>query len=180
MADDILTQTAAVKAALSTARQSSSGTDYELLEQHVSSLEAMAREAVQSVLSAQYKAIVEKLEGDDLLSDEELQWLELIIVGEAEQPLTHEAEVAAWEQELEALVAELNPAAGAGADWVESLLQLQGLCREAVPLVNRIAFFYREKERVESFQNARSAELTPEARQLLADVIRAMMTSDTM
>jgi hypothetical protein len=182
MVTDFPARIAAVRDTLSAARQSNSGTNYELLAQQLTTIESLAREAVQAAMSGQYSTILHNLENNIPLTPEQFQWLELIIVGEAEQALKYEAEVAGWQEKLDTLFATLDPtgADDTGANQVEKLLQLHALCREAAAVVNRIGYFYQEKERAESFRRAISSELTPEARQLLADVIRAMMTSNTM
>lgn len=180
MLTDMTALTAQVSSALSSARQSKTSTEYDLLAQQISDLAAAAREVMQASLNKQYLDIVRKLESGRPLSDNELKLIELIIVGEAESFLRHESDIGQWLEELEALIAKTEAVESSGLDSVEKLMRVRALCRDSGDVANRIALFYREKERVDSFRQSTAGPLTAEARATLAGVIRAMMASDKM
>ena len=196
MLTDITALTAQVTAALASARQSKTSTEYDLLAQQINDLATAARETMQASLNRQYLGIVRKLEGDQPLEDDELKLIELIIVGEAESFLRHESDIEQWQEELETLIAKTEAIQSSGLDSVEKLMRMRALCRDSgdvanrialfyqphLPrdVANRIALFYREKERVDSFRQETAGPLTTEARRTLAGVIRAMVVSDKM
>ena len=101
MRTDISALTAQVSAALNSAREAKTSTEYDLLAHRISDLGAAARELMQASLSNQYLGIVRKLESNQPLDDDELKLIELIIVGEAESFLRHESDIAQWQEELE-------------------------------------------------------------------------------
>jgi hypothetical protein len=180
MRTDISALTAQVSAALNSAREAKTSTEYDLLAHRITDLGAAARELMQASLSNQYLGVVRKLESNQPLDDDELKLIELIIVGEAEGFLRHERDIAQWQDELETLIAKAEAVESAGLDSVEQLMRVRALCRDSGDVANRIALFYREKERVDSFRQSTTGPLTTEARTTLADVIRAMMASDKM
>ena len=180
MFTDITALTAQVSAALASARELKTSTEYDLLAQQINDLAAAARETMQASLNRQYLGIVRKLEGDQSLDNDELKLIELIIVGEAESFLRHESDIGQWQEELETLIAKTEAAQSSGLDSVEKLMRVRALCRDSGDVANRIALFYREKERVDSFRQATAGPLTTETRRTLAGVIRAMVVSDKM
>lgn len=153
---------------------------YDDLLQQVSRLDAAIRETVQTALSQDYQAIIHKLEANESLSGAQLELLELLIVGEAKYYVRHEKNIENWRSDLQRLAEELDRVEESGLDDIENLMQLRALCRDALSVLPDLAFYFREKERVQNFKSATTGDLDRETRKILADLIRAMMASDTM
>ncbi len=153
---------------------------YQDLDHTVRELEDMAREAYQNKLKGAYRPLVKKLESGQSLTADERKLLELFIVGEAKYYLKHENDFENWQRELQRLSAEMAALQANGLQHVDDVMHLHALCRDAKRLVPDIAFYLREKERIERFKASTSGEITAEAGQLLAEMIKAMMTSDEM
>ncbi|HJY85238.1 MAG TPA: hypothetical protein VKE24_00240 [Candidatus Acidoferrales bacterium] len=61
---------------------------------------------------------------------------------------------------------------------VDGLMRLRAVCREALELLPRLAFYLGEKERVRKFQEATSQPLDSEAGQVIAEIIQEKLDSD--
>jgi hypothetical protein len=154
--------------------------NYRVFDQHVRGLEAMAREAFQAHFTDDYQKIVRKLEKGQSLTEADREKLKLLVVGEANYYLRHENDYENWRTELQRLVEEMARLEADGLDDIDSLLHMQALCRDARGVLPDITFYLQEQERLARFERALSGELDAESAQALADVIRAMMSSDKM
>jgi len=153
---------------------------FERLEQLNGQLGSLARETAQAILKPHYAALVKKLNGDDPLSGEDLQLLEMIVVGDAKYYATHENDYDNWISELERLTTAIQNIGLGSEDEVSALMHLQALCTDAAGVLRSITRYLREKERVDTFERAVSGSLTSEDRKILADVISATISSKTM
>lgn len=153
-------------------------TGYQRLQTQIYDLEALAREVSQAKLNDLCRPILSKLENDTPLSAQERETVKLLLIGEAEHYLAHEDDLDVWQDELARLFQEINKLQTAGLNDVDTLMRLRAFCREAMRVVPDLAYYFREQERVRKFETASREPLTPEARRVLADLIRAMMTSD--
>lgn len=153
---------------------------YQELDHQIRDLEAIARENFQAKLKHDYRAVVEKLEKGTVLAANEREILELLIVGEATYYLKHENDFENWQNQLQRIRREMEQLQAGGLDSIDDVMHLQALCRDARGILPDIMFYLREKERVERFKNSTQGEIDPEASQVLADMIKAMMISDDM
>lgn len=153
---------------------------YENLTQHIRELEIMMREAFQLKVQDDYKSILAKLENENPLSDNELEMLKLLIVGEAKYYLKYENNLEDWRNELKRLAAEMEKVEAGGLDDIDSLLHMQALCRDARGVLPDITFYFAEKERLDRFEAATSGPLDDIARRTLIEVLKAMMQSDKL
>lgn len=153
---------------------------YEHLALAMGELTSLTREAMQTQLSTDYHAIVQKLESDGPLSGEDIQLLRQIIVGDAKYYTEHDQNFAEWLQELEHLTTRIAEVDADSSDQIETLMQLHALSRDASGVLSAIVRYLTNKERVVTFETTIRGGLTPAGRQLLADVIKAMISSKTM
>ena len=104
--------------------------DYEELDRQIRQLEAMAREAFQGKLEAEYLSLVEKLESGTPLTGAEQEALELLMVGEAQQYLKHENDFENWKNELKRLAGEMKKVQATGLQSIDDVMHVQALCRD--------------------------------------------------
>lgn len=148
------------------------------LQEAVTSLEGLAREAFQARLENMYWPILEKLEDGQPLTAAEHNILELLMVGEAKYYLRYENDVENWRSEVRRLIEELKRQQAAGLDEIDSLMRLRALCREALRVLPDLNYYFREKERVRQFEDATRDAIDVETRRALANLIKDMMDSD--
>ncbi len=170
----------AVQAALDRALKAETGAAYDDLSKQVGDLQVIARETMQAQLEQNYVELVHKLENGASLTGSEQNLLRQLVVGEIKYYLQHQAAIDRWQQELQNLGQTLNRLAENNPAEVESLLQMQAMCRGAKGLIADISFYHREKERLARFEAVAGGPIDAESGQILADVIRGMMTSATM
>jgi hypothetical protein len=121
-----------------------------------------------------------KLEEGEALTAAEQDMLEMMVVGEAKYYVKSENDVENWTNEVKRLVEAIEGLAASGLDDIDALMRLRALCREAQRVVPDLAFYYREQDRVRKFKEATAGAIDVEARRMLANLIKDMMSSDTM
>ncbi len=153
---------------------------YERLDLQIRSLEAMARETFQYQFRRDYKAVVKKLENGDDLSNEDKELLTQLIVADARSYVKYEKEYEGWKDRISGLLAELKDVQARGIRSKEDLLHIQSVCRGLRAVLPDITHYLRERERIQSYEQNDIQALSPELKELLAGIIKAMMTSDKM
>ncbi|HMR65395.1 MAG TPA: hypothetical protein PKE64_15415 [Anaerolineae bacterium] len=153
---------------------------YQQLQTEIAELEALAREVFQARLEGLYLSIIQKLEDGQALTTAEHDILEMLVVGEARYYLRVENEVEHWRSELKRLLEELKKQQIAGLDEIDSLMKVRALCRETMRVVPDLAYYFREKERVRSFEQATREAIDLDTRRALANLIKDMMASDKL
>lgn len=152
--------------------------NYQTFQNQIDALEGLAREAFQAKLGNMVWPIVEKLEEGQALTTAEHEVLELLIVGEAEYYLKSENELDHWRTELKRLLAEIRKQQALGLDEIDSLMKVRALCREALRVLPDMAYYFREKERVQTFRESIRGAIDTETRRRLANLIKEMIESD--
>lgn len=143
-------------------------------------LESSTREKFQEKLYEPALAIVKKLQLDKDLTMQEKRTLELLIVGDADYYTRIENNFADWLTELRRLVALLASIKGDDDRLsVEELCQLRASARDALNLLPTIAYFVKERNRVEQFREATRRYLEPEDKMMLASIIITALESRT-
>ncbi len=153
---------------------------YEALGNDIQQLEAAAREAFQAKLNELFWPVVAKLEEGQALTAAEQDMLEMMVVGEAKYYVKSENDVENWIGEVKRLVGAIEDLAAKGLDDIDALMRIRALCREAQRVVPDLAFYYREQDRVKKFEAATAGAIDVDARRLLANLIKDMMSSDSM
>jgi hypothetical protein len=150
---------------------------YEALDSLFRRLEVVAREVLQDKLRGDYQGLVEKLEKGRVLTAEEQNTLELLIIGVARTYLQMESDFPTWKTKVDRLARELEALQASSVDSAEVLLRIQSICLEAKTVLPELTNYLRERERVVRFENSLRSSLGVESGQLLADVVREMMQS---
>ncbi len=153
---------------------------YERLDLQIRGLEAMAREAFQAQFRRAYRAVVKKLEDGEELAPADKDLLAGLVVADAKSYVKYEKEYEAWKDDLQRLLADLKAIQEAGAGSTEDLLHIQAICRDLRAVLPDLTFYLRERERIQSYEQTDIQALTPQVKQLLADIVTAMMKSDKM
>ncbi len=153
---------------------------YEALGNDIQQLEAAAREAFQANLDELFWPVLTKLEEGEALTAAEQDMLEMMVVGEAKYYVKSENDVENWTGEVKRLVGAIEDLAAKGLDDIDALMRIRALCRETQRVVPDLAFYYREQDRVKKFEAATAGAIDVDARRLLANLIKDMMSSDSM
>jgi hypothetical protein len=157
-----------------------SAENYRELQHEVMALEGFAREAFQGKLEDMYWPILAKLEDGQGLTAAEYSVLELLMVGEAKYYIRYENDVENWRREAQRLAEALKKQQANGVNEIDSLMRLRALCREALRVLPDLAYYFRERERVQQFEDATRDAIDVETRRALANLIKDMMDSDEM
>jgi hypothetical protein len=153
---------------------------YEALDSLFRRLEVVAREVMHDRLRSETAGLIEKLEKGRVLTAEEQQTLELLMIGVAHTYLQMESDFPAWKTKVDRLAHELEALQASNADSPEILLRIQGICQQAKTVLPELTHYLRERERVERFENSMRSNLEIESGRLLADVVRDMLQSGRM
>ena len=154
--------------------------NYRKLQDEVAILEGLAREAFQAKLEDMYWSILVKLEEGQGLTTAEYNVLELLVVGEAKYYIRYEKDVENWRGEARRLVEAFRKQQATGVDEIDSLMRLRALCREALRVLPDLAYYFRERERVQQFEDATREAIDVETRRGLANLIKDMMDSNEL
>lgn len=155
-------------------RAAETSDNYEFLEEQIDQLESQARQAFQARLDL--ASLLSKLEAGKPLAPDDVQALELLIVGDAEYYLKYESELEEWKAQLNRVldqIASLQPS----ALEIETLMQLRALCREAREVLADLVFYFDAKERTAKFRAATQGSIDAEGCLFLAQIIRGMLAS---
>ena len=151
---------------------------YEKLDNAMRNLEALAREAFQEKLKTYYEPIVDKLEAGTPLTKSEYELVKLLIVGEAKYYIEHENDLENWKNETKRLLSEMQNIQADTLDDMDKLLYLRALCHDAMRVVPDLAYYHRERERVERFKQSTQNTIDTAQGKVLAGLINEMMLSD--
>lgn len=150
---------------------------YDELGALVDTLEGLAHQAVKSQLDI--ASLLPKLKESKPLGPAELKTLELLIVGDAEYFLKYEADLDRWKEEVKQLIAEIAKLRSSQLD-VEGLMHLRALCQELRRVLPNIVYYLDQKERTSKFHEATKGAIDAEGYRVLADMVTAMISSDTL
>jgi predicted nucleic acid-binding Zn-ribbon protein len=153
---------------------------YDRLYTEVHNLEGLARETFQYQFRNDYRAVVEKLQSGESLSDDDKQLLAELVIADAKSYVKHEKEFETWKDQIDRLLSELRSIQSKGVRTTDDLLHIQSLCRDLRSVLPDITFYLRERERVKSYEQNDIQSLPPELKEMLAEVVDAMMKSDKM
>jgi hypothetical protein len=136
------------------------------------------RERIQEITAQRMRTIVNKLEGPDSLSGEDIACVKLWIVGDAESYTLMENNFQGWLNEFERLRGVLAAYANKNLS-PEDLAKLQGILEDALRVSADIANFLEKKERIKKFNEAiqDSASLD---REILKHILESKLKSSQM
>lgn len=126
----------------------------ELLREAVAAfdnLRAEAREQMQAATSPKMRNLLDKLDKGSPLSDEDKTLLRIWLVGDAAAYVTAENDYQGWLAELERLSAAV--ADKAAVDMTpQALMELSGLCEDALNLLPNIQKYIEQNDRLQRFE----------------------------
>ncbi|MDD3374191.1 MAG: hypothetical protein PHY73_00515 [Candidatus Omnitrophica bacterium] len=133
------------------------------------------REGIQELTKIEVKKIINKLVGNQSLSSEELEYLKLWIVGDADYYIKMENNFEEWVREVKRLIDEINKETKDNMDFV-CAGKIQGMVRDVIRTLGDVLFYLQSKERLEKFKEA-TKKIDNEERALLIDLLQHKMNS---
>ncbi|MBL8879415.1 MAG: hypothetical protein JNG88_09880 [Phycisphaerales bacterium] len=175
---------ATFKSALDTLRQTAEGAlrdrstdEMEMVERQISRLDALAREAQQSMWAVEVRTAIRRLENNETLSEADLDVVRTFLISDAEQYLALENNFDEWVSELHRLIAEISQRCGQ-VDR-HNIAELRGVLKDMSRLAPDIRNHLDEERRVLVFHNA-VRSLDSAARKSLARLLRDQLETTTV
>jgi len=138
-------------------------------------LGAYFREYVQGKTDLEIKAVIRKLKGGSVLTQEDLDLIRLWIVDDADQYARLENNFNDWKDELKRLVTVISGYKNSTAD-VKTASELRALMRDGARVLADIFYYLQQKDRVAKFEEA-SKQLGPQERGLLVGLLEQKIKS---
>lgn len=132
-------------------------------------------EAIQAQTADAIKGIIAKLEKSQPLSEQEKNYLELWVVGDAEGYVRMENNLKEWQDEFRRL-AEVIAGYESRVGSVSELADLHGVLEDAVKVAGNLAHFSEDLERIERFKQA-ITDLDAADHKFLADLLKSKLLS---
>jgi len=138
-------------------------------------LNTQLREYIQKITKNEIVQIVKKLKSGRNITKDELRFIKLWIVGDADYYAKMENNFHDWSEELKRLIKAINELNTAEPDFVTAS-RLRGVLTDGARVLGDIAFFFEQKDRIKKFEEACS-ELDSEERELLISLLEKKMAS---
>ncbi len=157
------------------AEKSNSYEDYSRVESElVKSREKVAGQLKELTFN-EIRTIIQKLEKEQPLTNEDLDYIRLWIVGDAEGYLRMENNCQTWLEEYRRLIGVLKDYESKKVS-VPELLNLEGILEDAARTAADIAHFLEDKERVQRFEKA-VGNLDSADRKFIAQMLKTELES---
>jgi hypothetical protein len=157
------------------AEKNNDAASYQRIASIFSECEIQLREYIQEITRGEISRIMQKLESQKEINREELRFIKLWIVGDAEYYTRMENNFNDWLLEVKRIVGEINKINAAEPDF-EVASRLRAMLEDGKRVIYDIAFFLEKKEREAAFTEA-TLELDKEERDLLVKLLRSKLTS---
>ncbi len=148
---------------------------YVRLSQIVDAISDSLREYAQEITAEHLQKLSDKLKSESSLSSEDLQLLRMWIVGDAENYINTENSVPEWKKELQRVMREILHFTNDSMP-VEDIFKLQALLRDADRVIDDLAFYAAQKDRVAKFDVA-VQNLSGEDREFLTALLTTKLKS---
>ncbi|MCX7661572.1 MAG: hypothetical protein N2Z79_02670 [Candidatus Omnitrophica bacterium] len=148
---------------------------YQRLATIFSEFEARLREYIQHNTKDEIMRIIQKLEIEGEITKEELRFIKLWIVGDAEYYIKLENNFNEWLLEVKRIIDEINKISNQKLD-LEAALSLRALIEDGKRVIYDIAFYLEKKERIKNFEEA-VLELDKEEKDMLVRLIKHKLIS---
>ena len=113
-----------------------------------------AREEMQTSTAAKVSELIKRLEGDAPLTEDDIKYMKLWVVGDAQGYLKVENNLDGWIKEFDRLKGVLAEYVAKQGLSVEELVDLQGILEDAVRVTSDIGNFLEKKERIKAFEGS--------------------------
>lgn len=157
------------------AEKAKDAASYQRVAAIFSELEVQLREYIQDITKDEINKIIQKLETGKEITKEELKFIKLWIVGDAEYYVKLENNFNDWLSELKRIVNEINKINDSKLDF-ETASHLRAILEDGKRVIYDIAFFLEKKERIANFEES-TLELDKEERDLLVKLLSKKLTS---
>jgi hypothetical protein len=147
--------------------------NFSILGDELGELESCAGQSLRS--HAAYEFLMSKLEEDGQLTPDDLKTLRALIVGDADAYLKYDDDFDQAKQELNRVVGEIRQLQS-GDLGAEALMQLRVLCREAMSALAPTVHYLEQKQRVKSFEEHTSGDMSSDTRRALAQMIGSLVS----
>jgi hypothetical protein len=164
-----------INASFDAAQKNNDAASYQRLATDVSEYEIQLREYIQEITKREISRIIQKLENQKEISAEELKFIKLWIVGDAEYYTRLENNFNDWLAEVRRVIGEINKINAAEPDF-ETASRLRAMLEDGKRVMYDIAFFLEKKERETKFTEA-TLELDSEEKDLLAKLLKSKLAS---
>jgi len=157
------------------AEKNNDAASYQRIASIFSEYEIQLREYIQETTKGEISRIIKKLESRQEISAEELKFIKLWIVGDAEYYTQMENDFHDWLLEVKRIAAEVNKVSAAEPDF-EAASRLRAMLEDGKRVLYDISFFLEKKEREAKFTEA-TLELDAEEKDLLVKLLRKKLAS---
>lgn len=136
------------------------------------------REQMQAETSEKISMIINKLKSEGEVTESDLMFIRLWIVGDAASYVQMENDYQKWLEEFNRLFSVIEELKGQDLS-LENIYKLQGTARDAIRVIGDIVFFKQQEERINKFENA-SKNLTSANKLALAKILKQKLESEKM
>jgi hypothetical protein len=157
------------------ATKAGDASSYQRLGAIFSDAEIQLREYIQEITKNEINRITQKLERGGEISTEELKFIKLWIVGDAEYYVKMENNFNDWLLEIKRIVNESTKIKESEPDF-ETVSHLRAILEDGKRVIYDIAFYLEKKERIANFEES-TLEIDSEERDLLIKLLRNKLTS---
>jgi hypothetical protein len=157
------------------AERTGNAESYQRVAAIFSDLEVQLREYIQDITKGEINKIIQNLETGKEITKEELGFIKLWIVGDAEYYVKLENNFNDWLSELKRIVNEINRINDTRPGF-ETASHLRAILEDGKRVSYDIAFFLEKKERIANFEEA-TLEIDSEERGLLIDLLKNKLAS---
>ena len=168
----------ALASSMAQAAQSGRAEDFDALAVVLADARQAVRENLQQLTAGSVMEVVAKLEKNEPLTPEEKNAVRLWIIGDAESYARAENNYREWLEEFRRLTETVRQHAGTAAT-PEVLASLVGILEDLNRLVPDLTHYLENKERIARFEAA-IGNLSPADGQIIASILKGMLTSDRM
>ena len=137
--------------------------------------ESQLREYIQEITKNEISQIVEKLKSNRFLEKQELEYIKLWIVGDADYYVKFENNYNDWTEELKRLMIEINQCNSEDLSFEEAS-KLRAILLDGIRVLGDIVFFIKQKERLRNFSES-IEEIDDEERDLLIRLLEGKIKS---
>ncbi len=165
-----------IKLTFADAQQNNDAGTYQRLATVFSEYEGELREYIQEITKGQISKIIEKLDNRQDINEEEMAFIKLWIVGDADYYTQMENNFKDWLMELSRIVTQIDRTAAQQDIDFGTASRLRAVIEDGKRVIYDISFFLEKKEREEKFADA-TMELDNEEKDLLAKLLRSKIAS---
>ncbi|MDA8132141.1 MAG: hypothetical protein M0011_11620 [Elusimicrobia bacterium] len=137
-------------------------------------LNAALREEMQAATAETVKILISKLQKGLAPAQDEMEFIRLWLIGDAEAYLSRENDLDNWLKELDRIMSEV--AAGGAPANVRSAMGLRGTVTDALGLIPGVQRYYEAEDRVKRFEKS-TASLDSATMLLISNLLESKIKS---